>query len=184
VSDDEGNPLRITADDQRNWNEINDLRAKLAEAESARDRWYNEHQRVLDVKNELVGEVERLKSDQKLHYPNTKHLHEEIARLKADNKTLIEEAQTFDVIGRDEAYAEIPRLRAEIAELKRFYAEDAERELKLRGQLTKEREINKVYEIALEFYAAMRFNREKMEWMPGNPDKAANALAQAKELRK
>lgn len=30
---------------------------------------------------------------------------------------------------------------------------------------------------ALQYYAAMRFNREKMDWMPGGPDKAINALS-------
>ncbi len=30
---------------------------------------------------------------------------------------------------------------------------------------------------ALEFYGDMRFNREKMEWMPSGPDKAKNILS-------
>lgn len=35
---------------------------------------------------------------------------------------------------------------------------------------------------ALKFYSEMRFNRDKMEWMPGNPDKATNVLAEIEAL--
>jgi hypothetical protein len=40
----------------------------------------------------------------------------------------------------------------------------------LRAQLAEAREV-------IQFYAEMRFNREKMEWMPGGPDKARAYIA-------
>lgn len=36
---------------------------------------------------------------------------------------------------------------------------------------------------ALKFYSAMKFNREIMQWMPGGPDKAINALAIFEKLK-
>ena len=35
------------------------------EVVAARDRWYNEHQKVLDVKNALVDELEKVKTELK-----------------------------------------------------------------------------------------------------------------------
>lgn len=47
----------------------------------------------------------------------------------------------------------------------------------LQSELTALKESAKGLVEALEYYASTRFNREIMQWMPGNPDKAINALA-------